>query len=264
MTSNALPRQFALDLGRAHRASLGNFLPGGDRALISTLQKITEQWTASTETQAIVDANPLNHRWIYWWGAPGSGRSHLLRALMHAAQNASLSYYYLSNDDPSAWVKLEAELPQQLKAVIPTAIAVDDVDLLDERLSSALFRVLNAARDSQHLYVFMAGSDAPANLKLRDDLRTRLAWGLVFQTHLLSDHEKIQALEQAASDRGLVLSPDVMPWLLSRFYRDMPNLMALLDALDAYSLETKRAVTLPLVRELLQLSSSPNNELMNR
>jgi DnaA family protein len=183
---------------------------------------------------------------------------------MHAAQNASLSYYYLSNDDPSAWVKLEAELPQQLKAVIPTAIAVDDVDLLDERLSSALFRVLNAVRDSQHLYVFMAGSDAPANLKLRDDLRTRLAWGLVFQTHLLSDHEKIQALEQAASDRGLVLSTDVMPWLLSRFYRDMPNLMALLDALDAYSLETKRAVTLPLVRELLQLSSSPNNELMNR
>jgi DnaA-homolog protein len=264
MSSNALPRQFALDLGRTHQASLGNFLPGGDRALISTLQKITEQWTTSTETREIVDANPLNHRWIYWWGAPGSGRSHLLRALMHAAQNASLPYYYLSNDDPSAWIKLEAELPQQLKAVIPTAIAVDDVDLLDERLSSALFRVLNAVRDSQHLYVFMAGSDAPANLKVREDLRTRLAWGLVFQTHLLSDHEKIQALEQAASDRGLVLSPDVMPWLLSRFYRDMPNLMALLDALDAYSLETKRAVTLPLVRELLQLSSSPNNELMNR
>ena len=264
MSSNALPRQFALDLGRTHQASLGNFLPGGDRALISTLQKITAQWAASSATPAIVDANPLNHRWIYWWGAPGSGRSHLLRALMHAAQNASLPQYYLSNDDPSAWVKLEAALPQQLKAAIPTVIAIDDVDLLDERLSSALFRILNTVRDSQQLYVFMAGSDAPANLKLREDVRTRLAWGLVFQTHLLSDHEKIRALEQAASDRGLVLSPDVLPWLLSRFYRDMPNLMALLDALDAYSLETKRAVTLPLVRELLQLSSSPNNELMSR
>jgi DnaA family protein len=183
---------------------------------------------------------------------------------MHAAQNASLAYYYLSNDDPSAWVKLEAELPRQLKAANSTVIAVDDVNLLDERLSGALFRVLNAVRDSQQLFVFMAGSDAPANLKLREDLRTRLAWGMVFQTHLLSDHEKIQALEQAASDRGLVLSPDVLPWLLSRFYRDMPNLMALLDALDAYSLETKRAVTLPLVRELLQLSGSPNNELMSR
>ena len=264
MSSNALPRQFALDLGRTHQASLGNFLPGGDRALISTLQKVAEQWTSSTVIPAAMDANPLNHRWIYWWGAPGSGRSHLLQALIHAAQNASLNCYYLSSDDPSAWVKLEAELPQRLNAAVPTAIAVDDVDLLDERLSGALFRVLNAVRDSQQLYVFMTGSEAPANLKLREDLRTRLAWGVVFQTHLLSDHEKIQALEQAASDRGLVLSPDVLPWLLSRFYRDMPNLMALLDALDAYSLETKRAVTLPLVRELLQLSSSPNNELMNR
>jgi DnaA family protein len=217
MSSDVLPRQFALDLGRAHQASLDNFLPGGDSALISTLQKITEQWASPSATPAIVDANPLNHRWIYWWGAPGSGRSHLLRALMYAAQNASLAYYYLNNHDPSAWVKLEAELPLQLKAATPTAIAVDDVDLLDERLSSVLFRVLNAARDSQQLYVFMAGSDAPANLKLREDVRTRLAWGLVFQTHLLSDHEKIQALEQAASDRGLVLSPDVLPWLLSRF-----------------------------------------------
>ena len=264
MSSNALPRQFALDLGRVHQATLGNFLPGGDRALISTLEKVAEQWAASTAIPAIADVNTLNHRWIYWWGAPGSGRSHLLRALMHAAQTASLPYYYLKNDDPSAWVKLEAELPQLLKAAASIAIAVDDVELLDERLSGALFRVLNAARDNQQLYVFMSGSDAPANLKLREDLRTRLAWGLVFQTHLLSDHEKIQALEQAASGRGLVLSPDVLPWLLSRFYRDMPNLMALLDALDAYSLETKRAVTLPLVRELLQLSSSPNNELMNR
>ena len=264
MSSNALPRQFALDLGRTHQASLSNFLPGSDRALISTLQKITDQWAVPSVTPVIVNANPLNHRWIYWWGAPGSGRSHLLLALMYAAQNASIAYYYLSNNDPSAWVKLEAELPQQLKAAIPTAIAVDDVDLLDERLSGALFRVLNVVRDSQQLSVFMAGSAAPAKLKLREDLRTRLAWGLVFQTHLLSDHEKIRALEQAASDRGLVLSPDVLPWLLSRFYRDMPNLMALLDALDAYSLETKRAVTLPLVRELLQLSNSPNNELMSR
>lgn len=264
MSSNALPRQFALDLGRAHQASLGNFLPGGDRALISALQKIAEQWATCTEIPVAIDANPLNHRWIYWWGAPGSGRSHLLRALVYAAQNASLHCYYVTNADPSAWVKLEADLPQRLNAAIPTVIAVDDVDLLDERLSSALFRVLNAVRDSKQLYVFMTGNDAPANLKLREDLRTRLAWGLVFQTHLLSDHEKIQALEQAASDRGLVLSPDVLPWLLSRFYRDMPNLMALLDALDAYSLETKRAVTLPLVRELLQLSSSPNNELISR
>jgi len=60
------------------------------------------------------------------------------------------------------------------------------------------------------------------------------------------------ALKQAAQDRGLVLSAEILEWLLKRFFRDMPSLMGLLDALDAYSLETKRAITLPLVRELLQ------------
>jgi DnaA family protein len=135
---------------------------------------------------------------------------------------------------------------------MPSVIAVDDVDRLDERLVGALFRILNGIQASKAICILMVGKAAPATLQLREDLRTRLGWGLVFQTELLDDDAKIQALEQAAQARGLVLSPDVLPWLLSRFYRDMPNLMALIDALDAYSLETKRAVTLPLVRELLQ------------
>lgn len=134
----------------------------------------------------------------------------------------------------------------------PFVITVDDVDQLDERLVGSLFRILNTVQASKAIFVFMAGNAAPTSLQLREDLRTRLGWGLVFQTQLLDDGEKIQALEQSARARGLVLSPDVLPWLFSRFYRDMPSLMALIDALDAYSLETKRAVTLPLVRELLQ------------
>ncbi len=64
----------------------------------------------------------------------------------------------------------------------------------------------------------------------------------------------MEALSRAAKERGLVLSNEVLSWLIHHFYRDMPSLMALLDALDAYSLETKRAITLPLVRELLQIS----------
>jgi DnaA family protein len=147
---------------------------------------------------------------------------------------------------------LEETMNLLTESNIPSVITVDDVDRLDERLVGALFRILNGVQASKAIHIFMAGKAAPAALEIRDDLRTRLGWGLVFQTELLDDDAKIQALEQAAQARGLVLSPDVLPWLLSRFYRDMPNLMALMDALDAYSLETKRAVTLPLVRELLQ------------
>jgi DnaA-homolog protein len=43
----------------------------------------------------------------------------------------------------------------------------------------------------------------------------------------------------------------VPAYLLTHFRRDMPSLMALLDALDRFSLEQKRAVTLPLLRTML-------------
>jgi DnaA family protein len=249
MNTNPLPRQFALDLSHSPKASLENYLPGKDLALVSALQALCKSWQEAPQPQS---NNPLNHRWIYWWGPEGSGRSHLLQAMTNAAQNVGLEYFSLHPKEPITWVRLEEKISELAQSDAPSLITVDDVESLDERLVAALFRILNGVQASKNIHILMAGKSAPANLALREDLRTRLGWGLVFQTQLLGDDEKIQALEQAAKARGLVLSPDVLPWLLNRFYRDMPNLMALMDALDAYSLETKRAVTLPLVRELLQ------------
>ena len=249
MNKTPLPKQFALDISHTPKASLENYLPGKDRALISMLKDLSQSWhQQSTVTQN----NPLNQRWIYWWGPEGSGRTHLLAAIANSAAQTGINYFSLGPHEPTAWVRLEETMNLLTESNIPSVITVDDVDRLDERLVGALFRILNGVQASKAIHIFMAGKAAPAALEIREGLRTRLGWGLVFQTELLDDDAKIQALEQAAQARGLVLSPDVLPWLLSRFYRDMPNLMALIDALDAYSLETKRAVTLPLVRELLQ------------
>jgi DnaA family protein len=249
MNTPSLPRHFALDLSHTPKASLDNYLPSKDLALVSALQNLSESWQDLAHTQS---SNPLNNRWIYWWGPEGSGRSHLLDAMTNAAENANIQSFSLNPREPISWVRVEEKMGSLAQSDTPSVITVDDVDALDERLMGALFRILNGVQASKNIHIFMVGNAAPVNLELREDLRTRLGWGLVFQTQLLDDGEKIQALEQAAKARGLVLSPDVLPWLLNRFYRDMPNLMALIDALDAYSLETKRAVTLPLVRELLQ------------
>ncbi len=250
MNNSSLPRQFALDIAHAPKPSLSNFLAGENIALHSALLALAKSWESDHPRPD--GENPLNQRWMYWWGPEGSGRTHLLSAIGEAAQQLGLEHISLSPNEPISWVRLEEKLPALSSSNKPSVITVDDVDRLDERLVASLFRILNEIQGSQAIHIFMAGNAAPGALTLREDLRTRLGWGLIFQTHLLGDDEKIEALQQAAQARGLVLSPDVLPWLLNRFYRDMPNLMALIDALDAYSLETKRAVTLPLVRELLQ------------
>src|SRR5690606_20009476 len=93
-------------------------------------------------------------------------------------------------------------------------------------------------------------------MEVREDLRTRLGWDLVFRLEQLTDEERAQALHSRAADRGLTLSPEVVSWLLTRHERDMSRLSALVDALDRYSLARHRPITLPLLKDLLASNDS--------
>ena len=97
-----------------------------------------------------------------------------------------------------------------------------------------------------------AGGLPPADLPLREDLRTRLAWGHVFELHALSEPEVRAVLRQAADARGVQLPDEVMAFVLARFSRDLGSLMLLLEHLDRYALQTQRAITVPLVKSMLQ------------
>ena len=90
---------------------------------------------------------------------------------------------------------------------------------------------------------------------MRQDLVTRMGWGLVYQVHDLNEEEKIHALKKHAANSGFNLSQDVCLYLLRHGRRDLSSLMMIIDALDRYSLANQRHITVPLLRELLQVSS---------
>ncbi len=161
-------------------------------------------------------AGALAESVLYLWGEPGSGRSHLLQA-----------------------------------SARPGLTVADDVERLDEPRQIALFNAINAARDSGDA-VLAAGNAPPAQLALREDLKSRLAWGLVYQVKPLSDAQKALTLHAEAERRGLKLSDEVVWYLLTHVRRDLHSLTGLLEQIDRASLEQRRAVTLPLVRELIR------------
>jgi DnaA family protein len=97
-----------------------------------------------------------------------------------------------------------------------------------------------------------AGLLPPADLALRDDLRSRLGWGHVFGLQSLSDAQRRAVLRRQADARGLLLSDEVIDYILSRFTRDLVHLVQLLNQLDAYSLQTQRAITIALVKSMLE------------
>ncbi|MEQ1532517.1 MAG: DnaA regulatory inactivator Hda [Sideroxydans sp.] len=203
--------------------SFENFVVGRNLELISLLQQ------ALSSTQ--------DERCIYLWGETGSGKSHLLQAAAARARAAGIDVNFVHGAVPPA----------------ATVVVVDEVERLDEAAQIQLFALFNEMREKGNL-LLVSGAQAPVFLKLRDDLRTRLSWGLMYQVHALNEAEKAQALAAHAQARGFDLPPEVITYLLRHGRRDLPSLLLTLNALDDHCLRLKRAASVPLLKEVMARS----------
>ncbi|MCC2597397.1 DnaA regulatory inactivator Hda [Pusillimonas sp. MFBS29] len=231
-----MTQQLILDLLPPSPPSLDNFVAGSNQAAV----------------QALRDCQP--GRAVYLWGPPGAGRTHLLQSM--AAGPATRYFHPGEQADALREIASADTLTHKL-------IAIDNVESMDSDWQAALFALYNRWREvastSQAFVLVLAGNRAPLAMPLREDLRTRLGWDLVFRLEQLSDDDRAQALLARATDRGLQLGPEVINWVLTHYTRDMRHLSALLDALDRYSLERHRAITLPLLKELLASGQPDHN-----
>ena len=204
--SPSLPRQIALDLGHTPKPTLDNFIATGNENLIAVLKDIQSRWQHPKDTSTL----STDSKMIHLWGASGSGRTHLLSALQIQATELGINAYLLNHDSSmDEWRACADTLIENNQA--PGLLCVDDIDHLSEFAQGALFRLHNLIREASHQHLITTSLAPSSNLQIREDLKTRLVWGLVFQMHALSDAEKLQALQQAATERGLQISSEVAP-----------------------------------------------------
>ena len=215
-------QQLLLDIRPPAQPELARFVVGRNVELMAQLHAMLN--------------GTSNERMVYVWGAPGSGKSYLLAAWAHACEARGLSVNRTGMDDAQG-------------------VIADQVDTWDSEQQRAGFAAFNRVREAGGLWL-AAGSVAPAELPLMPELRTRLGWGLVFQLQGLDDAEKRAALAQHAETLGFRLEPQVADYLLNHTARDMQSLLQVLEALDRFSLEAQRPITLPLLRQLLSVGKS--------
>ena len=216
-------QQLTFELAAPEPPTFANFVAGRNEEVVAVLRQLAAGGVAETG--------------LLLWGARDSGRTHLLHATAAAAALRGLVVIHPVAD------AVEAEPPGPGAMVV-----VDDVHAAGDGAQGRLFTLFNRLRETGgHLLV--AADAPPARLPLREDIRTRLGWGLVFEVVALADAEKGEALQGYARERGVPLSVDVVAWLLAHGRRDMTTLTATLEALDRFSLATKRPITVPLARE---------------
>jgi len=185
-------------------------------------------------------------RTIYIWGATGCGCTHLLHAWADAGRGL-----YLDLGAKEAARQVAALTVAG--AARPARVALDHVHRLADHGQQPLFNLVNAIRmEAVPSSLLVAGDRPPARLELRTDVITRLSWGLVYEVRPLSEASRRAAMARHARARGMAAGEDLLDWLLVTVPRDLPTLLAALDAIDRWSLAAKRAPTVALAREWLR------------
>ena len=224
-------QQIALDIGLAPGPSLRNFFAGPNEAVLQHLLL----WTGHAQRSPVP---------TYLWGPSGAGKTHLLRAVQAELQQAGCAV---------GWLDAEQIEPGPFDERWEVVL-LDDVHRYSAVQQHAAFNWFVHATnpsDGRQRWVLAAGDVPPAQLSLREDLRTRLGWGHVYGVEVLAESDRRAVLRQQADERGIFLSDEVMDYMLTRFSRDLGSLVQLLDRLDAYALQTQRAITVPLLKSML-------------
>jgi DnaA-homolog protein len=179
---------------------------------------------------------------IYLWGLSGSGRTHLLNACVSAAQEAGR---------PARYWRAE-EVSETLMEEERGLLAIDDIDRLSDEAQIAVFSAYNHA-PALGLSLVFSGPCPPLRLSLREDVRTRIGQCLIYELHPPDDAVRAHILDYAAFQRGMVMGPELIGYILSHAPRDITDLLALVSALDQTSLQYQKPLSLPLVRHVLAM-----------
>ena len=222
-----MAEQLTFELADAPLPSFANFVSGPNAEAVTALRRVADG--ALRETGVVI------------WGTTGAGKSHLLQACVAAAGEGGRTARFF--DHP--------RIAPEVSPAPGALIAIDDVDAADPEAQARLFTLYNALVAAGGQLV-AAAQAPPARMPLRDDLRTRLGWGLVYEIVPLEDAGKPAALVAFAEARGFVLPPEAIDYLLAHGRRDMASLVRALTALDRHSLALRRPITVPLIRDWLQ------------
>ena len=220
--------QLIFELAPAEPPRFANFLAGRNAELVAVLPRFVR--------------GEVDETGLLLWGAAGAGKTHLLHAAIALASECGIAARSIA--DPGELAAAPIDTGEAL-------VTIDRVDTADAEAAAAIFSLYNAMKQRRGRLI--AASRMPlAALQLREDLRTRLGWGLVYEVVPLSDVDKPAAMAAFAAQRGFHLSADVIDYLLRHGRRDLPSLLATLAALDRASLSSKRPITVPLLKAWLR------------
>lgn len=228
-------QQLVLDLQPPQAVGLEDFHPGHNAELVTLLQGL---------------AAGAGEPYLFFWGGPGTGKTHLLQATAQLAHRAGRRAAYL----PLGTAGLEGPDRVVEGLEVLDLVCLDDLQRVagDPSWEEALFHLYNRLRALDRALIVSADQPLAALPLGLADLRSRLAWGPSYRVHPLDDGESLELLRTAAHRLGMALPEGAARYILHRCPRDPGHLLGLVQALGRLALERQQRPSIRLARELLQ------------
>lgn len=143
---------------------------------------------------------------------------------------------------------------QTVQMVQSPCVVIDDAEtrIGNKGAEEELFHLYNRMRDAGG-HILMTGATPPRDWPfVLPDLKSRVLAAPAVAVGAPDDAARAVILSKLFSDRQIFVSQEVVEFLLSRIARSFAALRDIVERIDRKALAEKRAVTIPLAREILQ------------
>jgi len=211
------------------------------------VQMLLENFVANAQIQSAVGQlfNSKISSEVYVYGGVGSGKTHLLQAVIFSA---------MERNKAAVFVDCKEGVPDYLLEMVADLdwLSIDNIDSIEVTQQHILFDLYNRARQSS-VNIVVSGPNLPSELDLMKDLKTRLNLANVFPLEALNDEQTKEALNNQMSERNMSIDEKVYSYLFKHYSRDISQLLEAIDRLDEVSMQAKQSISIPLAKKILNI-----------
>ncbi|MGH8868689.1 MAG: chromosomal replication initiator protein DnaA [Actinomycetes bacterium] len=209
---------------------------------------------------AVAEAPAKAYNPLFIYGDSGLGKTHLLHAIGHYAQNLydGARVRYVSSEeftnDFINSIRDDKASAFQRRYRDVDVLLVDDIQFLEnkERTQEEFFHTFNTLHNANKQIV-ISSDRAPKRLEaLEDRLRNRFEWGLITDVQPPDLETRIAILRKKAALERMTAPPDVLEFIASKIQTNIRELEGALIRVTAFASLNRQPVDLTLAEIVLK------------
>ena len=225
------PKQLTFPWNKVNKSSLEGFFTSQENSHLLSLLK---------------DSDFLDDLFIY--GTKESGKTFLLQAMCNSYSSVSKSSLYIPLKKV---MKYGVEIFESLENI--DLICVDGIEEAISKIEweKAIFNLINKALISESRLILTSSKDLKSLNFSLPDLESRIRKIQSYELHPVNDKDIFDALKYISKLTSINLGDKEAKYLVTYSQRNISNLVHILESLDQLSMEMKRKITIPLIKEVI-------------